>query len=167
MIKLTAAARGMKQAQMYCKACGKQIENGSRFCVHCGEKVDNQPASSKSPRLIIILCGAVLIAVIAALLVWLPGSTGLLGKWYDVDGCSGTIEFSADGTFRMQTLGVGISGSYTYDMGRKTGQLLAEGADGGQAIAFTMDDGLLNINEIWYTKVYVKQIDRIDSLEVR
>lgn len=37
---------------MYCKHCGKQIENDSTFCKYCGNTVDNgKLANSKLPRI--------------------------------------------------------------------------------------------------------------------
>ena len=34
---------------MYCKNCGKQIEDDSKFCKHCGTQVENAPVE-KSPK---------------------------------------------------------------------------------------------------------------------
>ena len=37
---------------MYCKHCGKQIEEDSTFCKYCGDTVDNgTSANQKSPRI--------------------------------------------------------------------------------------------------------------------
>jgi len=32
---------------MYCRNCGKEIENNSSFCIHCGEKVVHPEINSK------------------------------------------------------------------------------------------------------------------------
>lgn len=63
---------------MFCKHCGKQIENQSNFCPHCG-KVLNDVKRSVSPNTMRIIYALTYVPI----LFWLPfafGDTKPLGK---------------------------------------------------------------------------------------
>lgn len=44
---------------MFCKNCGKEIENGNNFCTHCGTPVEGQPASVDPMQLLQTAAGKV------------------------------------------------------------------------------------------------------------
>lgn len=63
---------------MYCSSCGHRVEGEERFCTQCGSPLENatgvkKGGSSRWPKMIGIVGGVVLVAVIIALLV---GGTG-------------------------------------------------------------------------------------------
>lgn len=66
---------------MFCKNCGKQIDDNANFCEYCGNSTsdnpimfasENNPASNKSKKKIII------ISVISALILLIAGLVGFL-----------------------------------------------------------------------------------------
>lgn len=165
---------------MFCTKCGHKLEEGTVFCTQCGHRLENasgQPAQPVYPQpqkrsrtgLIVGLSvgGAVLIIAVILLVILLPrgGNAGLVGTWYDETGYSGTVEFRANGTFEMETAGMTMPGTYTFDKNKNTGKLSISYMGESEEAPFKLDGDRLNIYGVWYTREYVEQFDYSDMLE--
>ncbi len=105
---------------MYCRKCGKELQEGARFCPSCGAEVapaaqGSQPAGgvARTPLpavggarfasfgVIALIVGGI-IAVVVAFVIFASGGASLSGTYTTSDGSFlvTKIEFSPDGTFR-------------------------------------------------------------------
>lgn len=118
-----------------------------------------QPKKSKT-GLIVGLCvgGAVLIAAVILLVVFVfGGHADVAGKWYDVDGYQGTVEFSGS-SVNFSAMGTNLKGSYTYDPQSKSGQIkISIFGMVESEMNMALEGDLLNINGTRYTRTVVPQ----------
>ena len=106
---------------MYCKYCGKKLDDGVSFCTGCGKPVQKQIRMSepekyhKKPKKIFIrnvVIAVVLVAIVCVIIgifnksgaISLDPEKRLVGTWYEVDDDGSVdydedIQFFSDGTF--------------------------------------------------------------------
>ena len=116
---------------MYCKYCGKKLDDGVSFCTGCGKPVQKQIRMSepekyhKKPKKIFIrnvVIAVVLVAIVCVVIgifnkpgiISLDPEKRLVGTWYEVDDDGSVdydedIQFFSDGTF----IGFGEDGTYS------------------------------------------------------
>ena len=116
---------------MYCKYCGKKLDDGVSFCTGCGKPVQKQIRMSepekyhKKPKKIFIrnvVIAVVLVAIVCVIIgifnksgaISLDPEKRLVGTWYEVDDDGSVdydedIQFFSDGTF----IGFGEDGTYS------------------------------------------------------
>lgn len=167
---------------MFCTKCGAQNPDGAAFCVSCGNSLQAagvqaqyaQPMAyqqanvypqkriSKGLMIGLIIGGVALLAGVVVLVVVLTGggaaANGIVGTWYDQSGYVGTLSFNSNGTVDMTAMGQKIPGEYTYDPNTKSGKITIMGQPG----EFYVENGLLNLDGVVYTKEFVKQMDFSD-----
>ena len=88
-------------------------------------------------------------------------NSGIVGKWYGIEGYVGTIEFFNNGSFEMEAMGILFSGNYSFDTASGKGEI----DYGGMTSDIELEDGILNIEGSEYTREYVEQEDLSDMLE--
>lgn len=117
-----------------------------------------QPKKSKT-GLIVGLCvgGAVLIAAVILLVVFVfGGHADVAGKWYDVEGYQGTVEFSGS-SVNFSAMGMNWRGSYSYDPQTKNGQIKISVLGMQNEMNMALEGDMLNIDGIRYTRTVVPQ----------
>ena len=116
---------------MYCKYCGKKLEDGVSFCTGCGKPVQKQIIKSelesrnkKTKKTVTrnVIIAVVLLAIVCVVIgifnksraISLDPEKRLVGTWYEVDDDGSVdydedIQFFSDGTF----IGFGEDGTYS------------------------------------------------------
>ena len=116
---------------MYCKYCGKKLDDGVSFCTGCGTPVQKQIIKSelesrnkKTKKTVTrnVIIAVVLLAIVCVVigifnkpgLISLDPEKRLVGTWYEVDDDGSVdydedIQFFSDGTF----IGFGEDGTYS------------------------------------------------------
>ena len=109
---------------MYCKYCGKKLDDGVSFCTGCGKPVQKQIRMSepekyhKKPKKIFIRNVVIAVVLVAIFnksgAISLDPEKRLVGTWYEVDDDGSVdydedIQFFSDGTF----IGFGEDGTYS------------------------------------------------------
>ncbi len=85
--------------------------------------------------------------------------TGIEGIWYDMAGTSGTISFFADGSVLMDTYGVQLTGTYTFDVLTDTGSMTVSYLDESMSCNLSLYQGILDVEGVQYSLDYVEQIE--------
>ena len=120
-----------KEKIMYCKYCGKKLEDGVSFCTGCGKPVQKQIIKSelesrnkKTKKTVTrnVIIAVVLLAIVCVVIgifnkpgiISLDPEKRLVGTWYEVDDDGSVdydedIQFFSDGTF----IGFGEDGTYS------------------------------------------------------
>lgn len=86
----------------------------------------------------------------------------LIGTWYDPEGFHGAVFFNEDNTFELESFGVVISGTYTYDGPTSSGTVTLETGD---TTEFTLSDGTLMLDGVGFTQEYTPQKGADDVFE--
>lgn len=116
---------------MYCKYCGKKLDDGVSFCTGCGKLVQKQIIKSelesrnkKTKKTVTrnVIIAVVLLAIVCVVIgifnkpgiISLDPEKRLVGTWYEVDDDGSVdydedIQFFSDGTFS----GFGEDGTYS------------------------------------------------------
>lgn len=116
---------------MYCKYCGKKLDDGVSFCIGCGKPVQKQIIKSelesrnkKTKKTVTrnVIIAVVLLAIVCVVIgifnkpgiISLDPEKRLVGTWYEVDDDGSVdydedIQFFSDGTF----IGFGEDGTYS------------------------------------------------------
>lgn len=173
----TKCGQKVEDGMMFCTNCGNRIQSAPQQPVapQNGQGYMDQPAApmyggsyaapqkKKKTGLIVGLSvgGAVVVIAIILLLVLLPGGgyAGLVGKWYDESGYYGTVEFRGNGTVQMESMGISMSGTYTFDEKDMTGDITISYLGASDDTSFVLNDDRLNIDGVWYTRDVVNQMD--------
>jgi len=90
---------------------------------------------------------------------------GILGLWYEETGYAGTLEFYPDGTYEMDAMGMTFSGTYTFDPGSGSGELMLEFMGEESTSDFEISGGKLEVDGSVYQREPVEQKDMEELLE--
>jgi len=81
----------------------------------------------------------------------------IIGMWYDMAGETGTIVFDQSGWYYMDTYGLTLTNTYTFDAATFKGALTMQLQDEPFLIDIYLENNLLDVDGRLYTRRYVKQ----------
>lgn len=83
--------------------------------------------------------------------------TDIIGTWYDLAGLSGILIFYDDASVYMETYGIILTGTYSFDTASGTGTITVSYLDETINGALSLSNGILDFEGIQYTSEYVEQ----------
>ncbi len=125
------------------------------------------PKKSKTGLIVGLCAGAVVIAAVLVVLfvfVFPGGDAELVGKWYDTQGYS-TIDFAANNTLKISSMGFDMQGNYNYDTQTKRGKIDISFFGMSDTSDFYIEDGILHLNGESYSREAVTQKNIGDMFE--
>lgn len=155
---------------MYCKQCGKEIDETALFCPNCGASQRSEaipPAPQPEPAMppvqprkrsakkVVLICMAVALALAlcAAVLFLRPGRCPVVGKWEDLDTPGVFMILKPDNTGEIVSGAFSVKLNWTYN---KTSQALTleySGMDSGGALTYNSSKDTLYNDSMVMIKV--------------